>query len=709
MKLIKQLIYVSTATHTFSHSDVEQLVKVAADNNCAKNLTSMLLYTGTSFMQLLEGGDQDVSDVYAKIAADSRNTGISILLDRVVSERSFPGRMLEFHTIAQATFESIYCLILTNPDDAIKKMELMTNVKTPECGGFDPDRLLFFQKTDPVDIGKVESFFEFSTELAADEVFLMRDDSQIVYVNQAACKKLGYSKQELIGKYVWQWDPLFPKEVWPEFYRDFVEKRHIHFQTQHKKKTGEVFPVDIHAHLYVEHGNNFLLAFVSDISEQARVQKELLDHKKNLEHIIEIRSKELNKTMLDLKLHKAILDNHSSVSITNINGKILYVNDLMTKVSGYSRTELIGANHRILKSGVHDDSYFSRMYQTIYAGDIWKGEICNKAKDGHFYWLDVTIVPQVDVVGQPIQFFSIRTDITERKNAQLAVEQKEEELRTILENASDGIHLVSKDGSLIDCSLSFANLLGYSKDEVLRLKIWDIDASVTQDGLARAFEREHGQAVVVVAKHTSKKGYCIDVEVTINNISLKGEKILYCSSRDITQRLKDQKEIERLAKTDGLTRLNNRRAFMARFEELLATAEQNNGSLALLFIDVDNFKRINDRIGHVAGDAVLEHVAHQLKAITQDDNIVGRLGGDEFAMVLQNVSLMVLEANIKTLLTGTQVTYNDQVIDYGLSIGVALFPAHDHCIKGLLSKADKALYAAKNQGKAKGVIYSSIP
>ncbi|WP_404394079.1 PAS domain S-box protein [Pseudoalteromonas phenolica] len=118
-------------------------------------------------------------------------------------------------------------------------------------------------------------FLIFSTEMAADEVFWMRSDSEIFYVNDAACKKLGYSREELVGMHVWEWDPLFPREVWPEFWQEMQQKRNIEFETQHQKKSGEVFPVRIRGHLLQHGSEEVLFAFVTDISVE-KAQKEKL-------------------------------------------------------------------------------------------------------------------------------------------------------------------------------------------------------------------------------------------------------------------------------------------------------------------------------------------------------------------------------------------------------------------------------------------------
>ncbi|MFH5183595.1 PAS domain-containing protein [Paenibacillus sp. TAB 01] len=153
--------------------------------------------------------------------------------------------------------------------------------------------------------------------------------------------------------------------------------------------------------------------------------------------------KEALKELADVR---HALDQSSIVAITDAGRMILYVNDQFCRISQYERKELLGQDHRILNSGYHSSSFFRKMWFAIGFGQVWRGEIRNKAKDGSFYWVDTTIVPFLTEQGKPYQYISIRNDISLQKQMEEDIRKSEEMYRLITENSSDLISIIDAEG-----------------------------------------------------------------------------------------------------------------------------------------------------------------------------------------------------------------------------------------------------------------------
>ena len=161
-----------------------------------------------------------------------------------------------------------------------------------------------------------------------------------------------------------------------------------------------------------------MLGVVIDIDERKKAAEKLADY-----------AKELN-------FQKYALDQHAIVSITNVQGRLIYVNDKFCKISGYSKEELLNNDHRIIKSDEHSIRFFEDMWRTIARGKVWQGEIKNSRKDGRHYWVMSTIVPFLNEKGKPFQYVSIRTDITERKEAEMSAITANQAKSNLLANMS---------------------------------------------------------------------------------------------------------------------------------------------------------------------------------------------------------------------------------------------------------------------------------
>lgn len=151
------------------------------------------------------------------------------------------------------------------------------------------------------------------------------------------------------------------------------------------------------------------------------------------------------ETAAQLAFQKFALDQHADVTISDRTGNIIYANDRFCEISQYSRAELLGQNHRLLKSGYHPQSFFAEMYAVIGRGDTWRGEICNRAKDGSLYWVSTTIVPFRNAAGEIEHFVAIRSDITKTKQAEAALTEANADLARRNRELDEFTYIASHD------------------------------------------------------------------------------------------------------------------------------------------------------------------------------------------------------------------------------------------------------------------------
>ncbi len=200
------------------------------------------------------------------------------------------------------------------------------------------------------------------------------------------------------------------------------------------------------------------------------------------------------KALLELEQQKAALDEHAIVTVTDTAGVILYANDKFCEVSGYPREELVGANHRLVRSDQHPPEFYKAMWDAIRAGKVWHGEICNRAKDGHLYWLAATLMPIQGESGEPVAYIAIRTDISERKQMEEELRQSREQLRIALDASQMGFWDWNMTLDKTYFSDQWLAMLGYRHGELEdRNDTWS--SLVHPDDLEQAREtyRRHAQ------------------------------------------------------------------------------------------------------------------------------------------------------------------------------------------------------------------------
>ncbi|WP_130469989.1 PAS domain S-box protein [Candidatus Magnetaquicoccus inordinatus] len=175
----------------------------------------------------------------------------------------------------------------------------------------------------------------------------------------------------------------------------------------------------------------------------------------------------LQEAHAQLERQKFALDQHAIVSITDTAGHILYANDKFCRVSGYSKQELLGQDHRMVGSGQHDKAFFRHLWQTIANGEVWEGEICNRSRSGDLYWVAATIVPYLNERGKPIQYIAIRTDITAQKIMEEQLRESRNFLQSLTDSMGEGVYALDIRGRCTFLNREAERLLGWSRDELL--------------------------------------------------------------------------------------------------------------------------------------------------------------------------------------------------------------------------------------------------
>jgi diguanylate cyclase (GGDEF)-like protein/PAS domain S-box-containing protein len=416
---------------------------------------------------------------------------------------------------------------------------------------------------------------------------------------------------------------------------------------------------------------------------------------------------------------KAFEEAPIGMALVGLDGKFLRVNRALTEIVGYDTEHLLGLTFQEITHPDDLDADLALVRQVL-AGELrsYRMEKRYLRADGEHCWVLLSVSLVRDDAGEPLYFVSQIEDVTERRRSEDALREAEDRFRSAFDEAPIGMAINALDGRFLRVNRALCEITGYSGEQ---LEATNYRSITHPDDLAR---NERGVAEMLAGdtpsyrtekRYIHSDGHVVPVDLSATVVrDGDGEPIhVLTQVQDITERKRFEGQLQYLADHDSLTGLFNRRRFEEELTRELASAERYESRVAVLAIDLDDFKYINDSLGHSIGDELITRVGHAVRERLRRTDVLARLGGDEFAVIVPRVdqdgALEVAESLLQAVgevdLVGLGGRGGGRV---SASIGVAMFDAASKLTADeLLVEADIAMYDAKEAGRDRVVLYDA--
>lgn len=535
-----------------------------------------------------------------------------------------------------------------------------------------------------------EARFHSSFDSAGIGMALCSFDGRWIQVNRRLCEIVGYPEEALL-KMTFQ-DITHPEDLSPDLanMQTLLDGKIPYFQMEKR---------------YVHHDGhtvwiNLSVALVRDAKGEPLhtvAHMEDISHRKALEQALR-NSEE--------RYRRIVQTAEEGVWEIDANANTSFVNPKMAKMLGYTPEEMLGRS----LTGFMDSegkTIAERNLERRKQGIAEQHDFKFMRKDGAEFWGVVATNPILDVQGQYVGALAMVTDITSRK-------QSEEALRIAASafDSQQGMFVTNADWVILQVNKAFTEITGYSKEEAVGLTPHVLLGSGRHD--ADFYAAMHGSLERTGSWQGEiwdrrKSGEIYPQWLTVTAVKDNDGRVTHYvdAFTDITSRKVAEDQIQSLAFFDPLTGLPNRRLLMDRLKQAVASGARREKRGALLFVDLDNFKNLNDTLGHDKGDLLLQQVAQRLTTCIREGDTVARLGGDEFVVMLEDLSANEMEAAAQAEIVGEKIHVALNQI-YGLasythhstaSIGITLFGDQSENIEEPLKRADLAMYQAKAAGR----------
>lgn len=441
-------------------------------------------------------------------------------------------------------------------------------------------------------------------------------------------------------------------------------------------------------------------------------------------------------------LMRAVDQSGTLVVVTDADGEIRYVNRGFEDITGFSRHEVVGRNIRLLKSGTQPDDTYRNLWETIQSRRTWRGLLHNRRKDGSLYWARATIDPVAGGdEGRPTYFIAMQEDVTREVTRDEALcshldrlevlhelghlALRSDDFEVVLRYLVDAVHRIVKaervhlalrvpgNGLIQVQSGPDTGIVVNRKKSSGRSpasqypgrKVPAPNRSVPPSGDAAHPDPPQDDAVITLPVSDLDDLFG-SLSVTIGGRSAlpiedysfldAGTDILVAAIR----RRAAEERIREMVRRDPLTGLPNRRLLTEKASDVLSQARRRGFQAAILFLDLDRFKEVNDSLGHAAGDELLTRMGRRLARASRRGETIARIGGDEFVVLMAPVSESEPEQAARRILRllSSPFRIRDRTVRVCASIGIARFPEDGHTLDDLLKVADSAMYRVKMNG-----------
>lgn len=533
--------------------------------------------------------------------------------------------------------------------------------------------------TPHISLSSIHALHDALFEAMTDGVLVIDQQGVILDCNPAFHQRLGYSREDLVGTPVAELDPPEFSRMVPERIKTIMREGQATFETAHYHKDGTVMPVELCARFVEINGEIVLFSIVRDITERRRLEESLREG-------FEMYQTAINTSALGFW-------------VTDTQGRFLEVNDAYAQLSGYSREELLCMSIPDIEAREEPQETAAHIAEIMQSGYA-RFRTAHRKKDGHVW--PAGIVTSFSHI-QGGRFFVFIEDLSEK----VTQEGRLELASLVFENMDQAVVITDADNRIVSINPATVLITGYTLEE-LRGRNPNIFASGRHDD---SFYKElwstlnntgHWEGEIWDRR---KDGVAYAKWLSINAIrDQHGEVYQYVSVfSDITERKKTEELIWKQANFDALTGLPNRHLMHEHLEQEIRKAQRTGRQLAVLFIDLDRFKEVNDTFGHSKGDALLVMAARRITAHVRETDTVARLGGDEFTVILPDFDgRSHLERITQNLVEELSEPYDLGEGELGYvsaSIGITLYPDDSRDLQGLLKHADQAMYVAKADGR----------